>query len=184
MDIKKSIPWNWFKKEADSYPVAVRHHRSALDTSPLAQLHNDLDRTFDDIFRGFGFPSRLFDFPHLDARSVPGLLQPTIDVVSDDQAHTVNIEIPGVTQDDVQVEVKDGALTISGEKKSEVEDKNDNKLTHRECSYGYFQRTLSLPDDVDEEAIKANFKNGVLSLTLPRKELPESDVRRISIDRD
>lgn len=184
MRIRKSIPWNWFKKEADSFPVAVQHRRSAIDGSPLAQLHTDLDRAFDDIFRGFGFASQLFDFPRLGGRSVSGFLEPTIDVVSEDQAHTINIEILGVDQDDVQVEVKDGILTISGEKKADVEEQEHDKLTHRECSYGNFQRTLSLPEDVDEDAIKANFKNGVLMLTLPRKELLTSNVRRISIDKD
>ena len=117
----------------------------------------------------------------MSSRNQTSLLQPTIDVVSKDEAHTINIEIPGVDKDDVQIEVKDGVLTICGEKRTERDDKDDNNLTHRECSYGYFQRTLSLPDDVVDDDIQANFKNGVLTLTLPRKALPPEQVKSIPI---
>lgn len=182
MDIKKSIPWNWFKKEADALPVTVQPRRSAIDSSPLMQLHDELDRVFDDMFRGFGLPASFFDFPALASRHHTALLHPTIDVVSEDKAHTINVEIPGVDKEDVQIEVKDGVLTISGEKKTECDDKDDNNLTHRECSYGFFQRTLSLPDDVVEDDIQAKFKNGVLTLTLPRKELPADTVKSIPIE--
>jgi len=180
---KKSIPWNWFKKESSPMPIDIKRQRSELDTHPLARLHEDLDQAFDDIFSGFGWPSQWLSTPTRMFRELPEMIRPSVDVSTDDQEHTVNIEIPGVDIDDVNVEIKNGELIVSGEKKS-VCDPSDKNITRQESCYGYFERVLTLPDDVIDDDIQANFKNGVLCLTLPRKALPESDVKKINISRD
>lgn len=97
-----------------------------------------------------------------------------------DTEYTVTAEIPGVDDKDVKLEIVDDTLTIRGEKKQEKEEKEKNYY-RLERSYGSFQRVLSLPDDVDQDGVKANFKKGVLTITLPRKALPKPEAKRIEI---
>ena len=132
---------------------------------------------FDNFFSAwpsFGM-DRLFDPTVAD-----GMLKPTLDLSATDKEYAIAIEIPGVDEKDVKLELANDTLTIRGEKKQEKEEKNKNYY-RMERSYGSFQRVLSLPDDVDQESIKAKFKNGVLKVTMNRKALPESDVKRIEV---
>ncbi len=94
---------------------------------------------------------------------------PAVDVSETDGAYLIKAEIPDVKKEDVKVTVEDGVLTIQGERKQEKEEKG--KKYHRvERSYGRFVRSFSLPDLVDEEKVKAEFKDGVLNLQLPKSE--------------
>lgn len=181
MDIKKLIPWNWFKKEEESGQLPIQRASYAGNASPIAQLHEEMDRVFDSMFQNFGFRSHSSHFPSTGLDSNSALLRPNVDVSSNDIAHTIKVEVPGVEQDDINIEIADGTLTISGEKKQESEEKNKH-FYHMERSYGSFQRILSLPEDVDESAINASFKNGVLTINLPRKGLPKTDVKQIPIN--
>jgi HSP20 family protein len=85
-----------------------------------------------------------------------------------------------VDEKDVKLEIVNDTLTISGEKKQEKEEKEKNYY-RMERSYGVFQRVLSLPEDADQDKIKATFKKGILTVTVPRKALPKSDVKQIEI---
>lgn len=92
---------------------------------------------------------------------------PSVDISETDAAYLIKGEIPGVRKEDVKVTLQDGMLTIQGEGKQEKEEKN--KKFHRvECSYGNFVRSFRVPDDADESAVKAEFKDGMLNVTLPK----------------
>jgi HSP20 family protein len=94
---------------------------------------------------------------------------PSVDVSETDGEYQIKAEIPDVKKEDVKVTLEDGVLTIQGERKHEKEEKG--KKYHRvERSYGSFARTFTLPDLVDEEKVKAEFKDGVLNLQLPKSE--------------
>lgn len=92
---------------------------------------------------------------------------PSVDISETDTAYLIKGEIPGVKKEDVKVTIQDGMLTIRGERKQEKEEKS--KKFHRvECSYGSFMRSFQVPDDADENSVKAEFKDGMLNITLPK----------------
>ena len=96
------------------------------------------------------------------------------------RALRVTAELPGLDEKDVRVEIANGVLSISGEKKSESEDK-DRRFSER--YYGRFERRIPL-EDVDEDKVTASFKNGVLTVTVPKSNEAKSSVRRIEINRN
>ena len=185
MDIKKLAPWNWFKKEEEETgrTVAISRHAPldpdmGLDQS-LVSFQREFDRLFDRLIQGFGRTPLGFDRPAWPSLAQT-LLKPTVDIGSADKEYTVTVEVPGVSEDDVKIELAGDTLTIQGEKKREKTAK-DKDYHCVERSYGAFRRVLSLPEDVDQENIEASFKNGVLTVTMPRKALPKSDVKRIDV---
>lgn len=185
MDVSKWVPWNWFKREEEDAGKAIPVRRgdspepAYAPASPLAQLHREMDRLFDNAFRGFGMTpfdfSRRPRFPMME-----GLLKPSLDLGATENMYTVTVEIPGVDEKDVKLEIVNDTLSIRGEKKQESEEK-DNNYYRVERSYGSFQRVLSLPEDADQNGVKATFKNGILKVTMPRTSLPRSDVKRIEV---
>lgn len=184
MDIKKWIPWNWFKKEEEESgsPVPVRRAKQGprggySELSPVDYFHQEVDRLFDNFFGAW--PSYGMDRQH-EPTLVDGMLKPTLDLSATDKEYAITVEIPGVDEKDVKLELANDTLTIRGEKKQEKEEK-DHNYYRMERSYGSFQRVLSLPDDADQESIKAKFKRGVLKVTMLRKALPHSDVKRIEV---
>ena len=127
-------------------------------------------RLLDELFRG-----GLREWPR-PGRA--GAFLPAIDVSDDDQSYTITVELPGGKKDDVHVEVHDDMLTIRGEKKSEREEKKE-RSRYIERSYGSFSRSFSLPPDADPERLEASFKDGVLTIQIPRTQ--ESKPRQIAI---
>ena len=94
---------------------------------------------------------------------------PSVDITESDDAYTIKAEIPEVKKEDVKVTMEDGRLTIQGERKQEKEEKG--KRYHRvERAYGSFLRSFDMPDNVEEGKVKADFKDGMLMLTLPKSE--------------
>ena len=186
MDIKKLVPWNWFNNEEENsgrtVPVRRREHARNQDlslASPLQQFHQEIDRLFDQAFRGFGLTP--FGFDRTLRQSLnDGMLKPTLDLGATDKEYTITVEIPGVDEKDVKLELVNDTLTIRGEKKQEMEEKEKN-FYRMERSYGSFQRVLSLPEDADQDGVKATFNKGVLTVTLPRKALPKADVKQIEV---
>lgn len=90
-----------------------------------------------------------------------------LDVSSDDKTVTIRTAVPGVKEDDINIEVREGVLTISAETRSEVEDKHEN-WHRRELRYGKFSRSVRLPEDVDFDRADAALENGMLTISLPR----------------
>lgn len=128
------------------------------------------DDFFNDITRGFW----------VKPVSLPGgeELKIKVDVKEDDKAYTVHAEIPGVKKDDIRVDVNGDQVSISAEVKQEKEEKGE-KMLHSERYYGMVSRSFSLPTDVDEKGTVAKYTDGVLDLTLPKKQ--GNGARRISV---
>ncbi len=183
MDMKKWVPWNWFKKEEENAGanLPVRRTRMQPPTEggyhPVAFLQQEIDRVFNDFFDGW--PSLGLGRAMLPGLA-EGMLKPTLDLSANDKEYTISVEIPGVDEKDVSLELSGDTLTIRGEKKQEKEEKERN-FYRMERSYGAFQRVLSLPEDIGEEGIKAKFKKGVLTVTMPRKTVPASGAKRIEV---
>ena len=122
----------------------------------MLSLRADMDRLFSSLFGG-GYEER------------EGLWAPLVDIEEDNDTIMVKVEIPGMKKEDIKVSVQSNILTITGERKHESETKN--KTFHRvERSYGKFSRMITLPTDVDSDKVKANYKDGILSITLPKPE--------------
>jgi HSP20 family protein len=120
---------------------------------------------FEDFFNDFGkgFWVKPFAFPQESELSMK------IDVKEDDKSFSVKADIPGVKKEDINVDIDDDVVSIRAEVKQEKEEKKDQKVVYSERSYGMVSRSFSLPADVDAKAAKAEYKDGVLSLTLPKK---------------
>jgi HSP20 family protein len=105
---------------------------------------------------------------------------PTVDITETDTAYLINGEIPGVNKEDVKVTIEDGMVTMRGERKQEKEE--TGKKFHRiERSYGSFMRSFQLPEDVDEAAVKAEFKDGMINVTLPKSGKSKAKSIEVSI---
>lgn len=141
---------------------------------PLSRLHNDIDRLFNGFFTESPW-GRMTDM----LRQVPDFV-PSLDLKSDAAAYTLSLELPGVAQDDVKVNVLDNTLTISGEKKAAELPKEASQHV-QERSYGSFSRSMTLPEDADVESICATHKDGVLTITIPRKAPEKPQARAITI---
>ncbi len=94
---------------------------------------------------------------------------PPVDIIENDEAIMVKAELPGIKKDDIQLKIHDGILTISGQKKSENNNEKE-KIYRNERMYGPFCRSFSLPTTVDAGKIKASYKNGILTVNLPKVE--------------
>lgn len=128
----------------------------------------------DNIFEGF--------FRPLNAQSKDpsgGSLVPAIDLHENEDSYTVKVEIPGVKKEDIDITVHDGLLTINAESRYHHEDKEEGRIIHQERRYGKYVRSVRLGNDVDESNVKANYKDGVLQLELPK--LEEVKPRKIEI---
>ena len=184
MASKRWIPWNWFKKEEEtdrSVPVHRKEstRQDATLGHPLDHFHQEVDRLFDRFFRGFGRAPFGHD-GQLQTSLSDGILKPTVDVGASDKEYTITVEIPGVDEKDVQLELIDDTLTVRGEKMREKEEK-DTDYYRVERSYGTFQRVLTLPEDTDRDDVEATFRDGVLTVTIPRKEIPKRNAKRIEV---
>lgn len=107
---------------------------------------------------------------------------PAVDVAEDDDAFVITADLPEVKKEDAHVVVKEGVLTISGERKREKEEEDKKKKFHRvERSFGKYQRSFRVPDVVDPGAIKADFRDGVLTVRMPKGKEPEPKEHRVEV---
>jgi HSP20 family protein len=138
--------------------------------NPIMAFHEEMNRLFDDFWGGFdGFGSSLttrsFGFPHIELSET-------------DRELRVEAELPGMDEKEVEVLLDNGVLTLRGERKSETEDTNRH-ISER--YYGRFERRITLPAEVEEDKIHAAFKNGVLTVTMPKSDEAVQKVKRIPI---
>jgi len=138
--------------------------------SPMVSLSREMNRLWDNMFRGFDdartWGSRQADWPR-------------IDVEETDKNYRVTAELPGMDEKDVEVLLHDGVLTIRGEKKLETESQD---RTFSERFYGRFERQLSFDRDLDQDGVSAAFKNGLLTVTIPRTAQAIERRKRIPIN--
>jgi len=203
MNIEKLKPWNWFKHEDDlrmQTPVSEttvaandQYDAETLTTQKnqaagsLMQLHHEMDRLFDDVWRSFGMPSRSRLMRPasllgngLSDNSILGNFHVKLDIAGSDKEYEVSIDLPGLSEDDIQIELKENALLVKGN--NEVKNESHDKHYYRvERSIGSFQRTLSLPEDANVDKVSASMKNGLLLIHIPRKALSADDTKHISI---
>jgi HSP20 family protein len=142
--------------------------QSGLD--PFQSFRNEMDRMFDQLWRGFGFPTLRRTFAAEPFRPREGALAasiPAVDVAEDEKAYHITAELPGLSDKDVEVNLSGDTLTISGEKREEREQQEKN-YHFSERRYGSFRRSFAVPQGVDRDKIEASFRNGVLALTLPK----------------
>jgi HSP20 family protein len=164
MAISDLIPWNNRSREMTT--------QRGSDVHPVLALHREMNRIFDDVFRGFDRPS------FGDFRASESLSWPKIDIDETETDIRVTAELPGLEEKDVSLEIANGMLLISGEKKSETEDK---ARRFSERYYGRFERRIPL-DGVEDDKASASFNNGVLTVTLPKSHEAKEKVRRIAIN--
>ncbi len=155
--------------------------------SPFAFIRRftvEMDRLFEDFGVELGlhlpaFPTRR----HERRREVGGIeaaWSPHVDVKEHDGRLVVRADLPGLTKDDIKVEMTEDALTIQGERKEEKKEEREG-YSYSECSYGRFYRALPLPEGVDTTKVTAEFRNGVLEVGIPLPPHPEPQARRVEV---
>ena len=121
--------------------------------------------------------------PMLNFRQrVADWLSPASDASANDDAYHITLELPGVTEDDIDVSVHEGVLTVKGEKTQEREEKGDTWF-FSERQYGAFSRTFRLPADADGDRLEAHLKDGVLSLSVPKRTEATGEAKKVAIKR-
>jgi HSP20 family protein len=153
---------------------------------PLLSLRDEIDRLFDDFSLGMmrsPFRTRLFDFEPLRRfESAFSGDVPTAEVAEKEKEFVVTVELPGIDQKNVDINITGNLLTIKGEKREEKEEDQKEKHYHlSERRYGSFSRSFTLPETVAQDKITAAMKDGVLILTLPKTEAATKPARKIEI---
>jgi HSP20 family protein len=154
---------------SDTNDCSVRKHGCANRRKVMMTLWNAFDdRFFDDFWRTAGrVPTRGTEF------------EPPVDVVEQENAYELRIELPGIKPEEVDVSVDGNTLTVRGERNISDEQRKKDGYYRLERRYGKFQRTFTLPQTVDAGSIGADLSNGMLTLTLPKKELAKP--RKIAV---
>ena len=139
--------------------------------NPFSLLHREMNRLFDSFSRGF-------EIDPLETRL--GVFSPSVNVIEGVKDIKVTAELPGMDEQDIDVSITKDALTIKGEKKREKEEQGKNYY-RMERSYGSFTRTVPLPVEVDTTKVKAQFKKGILTVTLPKTAKSLKERKKIQI---
>ena len=157
MAVSDLIPWSRNRSVAGS--------RQQDEQNPALALHREMNRLFDNFFRGMDFPAgwSVGNWPHVEVSE------------NDDEVKVV-AELPGIEEKDVEVSLQEGMLTIKGEKKSE-----NQKAVYSERWHGQFERAVRLGPDVDPDRVSASFKNGVLTVTAQKRPPAQRQTRRIEV---
>lgn len=164
MSIRELVNWN------RSFGIPVR--RKNENWNSLASLQQEMNNFFERLYTGLNVC--LTDWDGSDV--------PAVNVIENGESFTVKAELPGIDPKDIDVEVTDGFLTIRGHRSQEVERKEtDGSYIRREISEGFFQRTLSLPETAYCDKADASFKNGVLTISIPKKAEALQKPRKVEI---
>jgi len=148
------------------------------EADPFLALRRDMNRMFDDLFRGFGLPN-LWGYRDTE----PPLLAPRLDIGETDEDIKIAVELPGLDEDDVDITLSDNRLTIRGEKRAEREEEGRDYHV-RERVEGSFRRVLMLPFEVEPEQIEAVFRDGVLTITIPKPKEVQEKQHKIEVKRE
>ena len=169
MSVRDLIPWS--RNDGTTAPAMFRDE----DRNPFLSLHREMNRLFDDIFRSF---DRTVPGYGTLSSPIPGW--PRIEISETDKEIKVTADIPGLEEKDVELLLEGDVLSIRGEKRSETEDK-ERQFSER--FYGRFERRIPLgvEVEVEQDKVEARFRNGVLSVTLPKSAKARSQVKRIAV---
>lgn len=168
-------PWNLFK----SSQIQQSGRSSSSEMTPFGYFgpfmgfYRDMDRMFENVFGPMA---------KMPASMMAEAFNPKVNLAATDKEYTVTAEIPGMSEKDIRIDLLDeGALRIRGEKKQEHSDKSVD-MHRTESSYGFFERVLPLPQDVDLEDVSASCENGLLTITLARKEQAKQSARQVQVN--
>lgn len=165
---KELIPW---RKKHGTAPAARR------EDNPVEELHQRVNELFDSFFDTFNIG---FRWPALTHDDESLAISPRVDISETDDEVRVTAELPGMDEKDIQVTLDDHVLVVRGEKKQAHEDKNRNyHLVER--SFGSFQRAIALPAGVEQDQVKATFRKGVLSVSVPKAPAAKTQQKKIAI---
>lgn len=167
MAFRDLIPWS---RQENQLPVPLGREVERNEPHPLLSLHREVNRLFDDVFRGFDLPS-FGSFGRVE--------WPRLELAETDRELRVTAELPGLEETDVEILVEEGVLTLRGEKRAESEDRDRG---YSELSYGRFERRIGLPRGIEQDKASAMFRHGVLTVTLPKSAGAIGNVRRIPIN--
>jgi HSP20 family protein len=156
---------------AGSAEIRTRRHE---EIDPVLMLHRRMNQLFDDIFRGAHHESDVTPFGFDRDRGWP-----QVEVAKTEKEIKVTVELPGLDEKDVRVALSGDALVIEGEKESETVDKN---RWFSERRYGHFERRIPLNWQVEEDRVAASFRNGILTVTLPRSAKTQEHTKRIHVN--
>lgn len=140
---------------------------SAINKHPLFSMQKEMSRLFNELGGTSNDPKTNF-------------LSPKLDIHEENKLYDIAVELPGVDPKDVAISLKDGTLSIKGEKKYKKEENKEGQR-YVERSYGSFERTLRLPENIQEELIDASFRNGVLHIQVPKVETKVPEEKKIEI---
>ena len=137
---------------------------------------------FDRMTRAFAAYNPFRDFEEMEKRLF-GNVTPAIktDIRETEKAYILEADLPGFAKEDIRAEIKENVLTVYAEHKSETEEKDGDRYIHRERSFGSYQRSFGI-EGIDADAITAAYRDGVLTLTLPKKEVKSSEARALNIE--
>jgi HSP20 family protein len=164
VDFNALVPWRNNKSQTPAM-------RGEDFFDPFVTFRREMDRMFEDFFGGGALRH---------AHAGWQALTPAVDIDETDQQMVITAELPGVSDKDVEVSLAGDILTIKGEKKAEREEKNGD-ATYMERRFGSFSRSVRLPFEVKDEKIDAKFKDGVLTIHLPKPAELQRAVRRIEV---
>jgi HSP20 family protein len=167
--------------------LSVRNEDKSTDRPaewrPFENLRREVDRLFEDFQLGpwrSPFGRSAFVLQPFWPSETAWSKAPAVDIAEKEKAYEITAELPGMDESNIDVKFSDGTLTITGEKRDDKEEKKkDYYLSERR--YGSFQRSFGVPDGVDADKIEANFKNGVLTVTLPKSPQAQKSEKKIAI---
>jgi HSP20 family protein len=139
---------------------------------PVRSLHRAVNQLFNDFFVSFD----LAPFGMLEG----GTFAPSINMHEDDKNIRITAELPGMDAESIEINLSRDSLTLAGEKRAEKEESSQESY-YMERTFGSFRRTIPLPAVIDRDKAEAEFKNGVLTITLPKLAAPTEEVRKIKI---
>ncbi|MBV8270586.1 MAG: Hsp20/alpha crystallin family protein [Planctomycetaceae bacterium] len=151
----------------------------------IRRFAEEMDRLFEDFGFGFGLrmPSLLtrgHELLRRESRLVPAEWSPRVDILEREGKVVVRVDLPGLTKEDIKVELTDNLLTLQGERKLEKKEEREGYY-YNERFQGSFYRAIPLPEGVDASKATAEFRNGVLEVVIPAPARPESKARRLEI---
>ena len=134
----------------------------------IDSLQREMNRLFDDIFTPSPYRNNISGF------------SPAAELTEKGEAYHLKLELPGISKDDLDIEVTSEAVSVKGERKSESKTE-EGGLTRSEFHYGSFHRVISLPGRIDHQSVAADYKDGILDLTLPKAEAEKHKIVKVNL---
>jgi HSP20 family protein len=166
MAISDLALWDWSSKKTPVSKGSTDLHQT---------LQQNINRLIKEAWGDFGFNKT-----HPAATHVFGDFSPDIDMIENKNEIIIKAELPGITEKNTEVLVVNGTLTIKGEKREEKKEDKEG-IQYSECSYGSFQRNIPISCEVEEDKVEAVYKNGVLTIKIPKSEKAKEQTRKIEI---